>query len=254
MCSAHPTRLNEPAIEAMLGARDASQAIAQLLADHRAALAQGKVAKVQGRALHVEAPIDNELRREVEEFLNSAVRALKQGVQELTRFLGTEIGFLFQKEGAFEASLETLRQSDPQLSAYLREARSWSEQLVTRRNAMEHEGWMLPRITYRQVSGVILADDPDISGRSLSVFVKFMMDRITCFFEEVTTHCLAAKLPPGLAVTEIPASQRESDAPLRFRITATNGGTPIWTIGYHGSSFEENRLPEHINVSRERMR
>jgi len=230
----------EPAIEAMVSARDASQAIAQLLADHHANLAQGKVAKVQGRALHVEAPIDNELRREVEVFLNSATRALKQGIQELTRFLGKEIGFLFKKQHAFEAGLEALKQSDPQLSAYLRETRQWSEQLLKNRNAMEHEGWILPRMTYREASGVILAHEPEISGQSLSEFMKFMMDRIACFFEEVTTHCVAARLPPGLALTEIPPSERESDAPLRFRITPANGGMPIWTLVYHTSSFGES--------------
>jgi hypothetical protein len=230
----------EPVMEATLNARDASRAIAQLLADHRAKLAQGEVAKVQGRTLYVEAPIDNELRREVETFLNSAARALKQGMQELTRILGREIGFFFQRQQAFETGLEALKQSDAQLSAYLSEARHWSERLTKSRNAMEHEGWILPRMTYAEASGTVLTHEPEVSGQVVSEFVKFMMDRIACFFEEVSTHCLAAKLPAGLALTEIPLSQRESDAPLRFRITLTTGGMPIWNIVYHASPFEES--------------
>jgi hypothetical protein len=232
-------KLYEPVIEATLNARDASQAIARLLADHRAKLAQGKVAKVQGRTLYVEASIDNELRKEVETFLNSAARALKQGMQELTRFLGREIGFLFQKQQTFETGLEALKQSDPQLSAYLSEARHWSERLMKSRNAMEHEGWMLPKVTYTEASGVVLGHEPEISGQVASEFVRLMMDRIACFLEEVATHCLAARLPAGLALTEIPLDQRESDAPLRFRITFMAGGMPIWSIAYHASPFEE---------------
>jgi len=65
------------------------------------------------------------------------------------------------------------------------------------------------------------------------------MDRLICFVEEVTAHCLKARMPAGISVTEIPLPQREADMPQRFQVTLTNGGMPIWNITYHQSSFEE---------------
>ncbi|PYV20396.1 MAG: hypothetical protein DMG27_23150 [Acidobacteria bacterium] len=73
----------------------------------------------------------------------------------------------------------------------------------------------------------------------MSEFVKFMMDRLTCFVEEVTAHCLQARMPAGISVTEIPLSQRVSEMPERFQLTLASGGMPVWSITYHQSAFEE---------------
>lgn len=167
------------------------------------------------------------------------MRVLKQGMQGVTKCLGFNIGFLFKKQHAFETGVTELRKYDPILSAYLVETRTWSERLINSRNAIEHEGWILPKVRYFEASGLICADEPEISGQKVSDFVKFIMDRLDCFVEEVTAHCLKARMPNGITVTEMPLSQRESDMPLRFHVTLTNGGMPIWNIVYHQSSFEE---------------
>ncbi|NVM22506.1 MAG: hypothetical protein HWN68_12090 [Desulfobacterales bacterium] len=229
----------EPVVEALLNTRSASQEIAQLVADHFSKLAKGEVGQLRGHTIHIEKPIDKELRKEVEIFLNSAVRALKQGMQEVTKVLGFNIGFLFKKQNAFENGVRGLEKYDPHLAAYLRETRKWSERLINSRNDLEHYGWILPKVRYTEVSGVIRANEPEISGQKVCDFVKFIMDRLICFVEEVTVHCLKAQMPVGISMTEIPLSQRESDIPERFRATLTNGGMPIWNIAYHDSLFEE---------------
>ena len=229
----------EPVMEALLNTRSASQEIAQLVADHFSKLAKGEVGQLRGHTIYIEKPIDKELRKEVETFLNSAVRALKQGMQEVTKALGKDIGFLFNKQSPFEDGIRILEKDDRHLATYLTETRKWSKRLINSRNAIEHEGWILPNIKYTEVSGIICADEPKISGQKVSDFVKFIMDRIICFVEEVTAHCLAARMPAGITVTEIPLCQRESDMPLRFQVTLNNGGMLIWNIAYHKSSFEE---------------
>jgi hypothetical protein len=226
-------------METLLNTRSTSHVIVQLVADHFSKLTRGKVGQLRGNTIHIEETIDKELRKEIESFLNSAVRALKQGMQDLTKALQFNIGFLFQKQSTFEKELTILGKSEPLLAAYLRETRKWSERLLESRNAIEHEGWILPKVKYREVSGVIRAEEPEISGQKVSEFVEFIMDRLSCFVEEVTAHCLKARMPAGISVTEIPLSQRESDMPQRFQLTLTNGGMPIWTIAYHQSSFEE---------------
>lgn len=229
----------ERVMEALLNTRSASQEIAQLVADHFGKLAKGEVGQLRGHTIYIEKPIDKELCKEVETFLNSAVRALKQGMQEVTKVLGKDIGFLFKKQSAFEDGIRILEKDDRHLAAYLREMRKWSERLINSRNAIEHEGWILSKVRYTEISGIIRADEPEISGQKVSDFVKFIMDRLICFVEEVTAHRLAVRMPAGITVTEIPLFQRESDMPLRFQVTLTNGGMTIWNIVYHQSSFEE---------------
>ncbi len=226
-------------METMLNARITSQEIVQLVAGHFSKLTKGEVGQLRGLSIHIEKPIDKELRKEVESFLNGAVRSLKQGMQKVAKALQFNIGFLFKKQSAFENGVKILEKDDPHLAAYLRATRKWSERLINSRNAIEHEGWILPKVRYIEVSGAIRAEEPEISGQKVSDFVKFIMDRLICFVEEVTAHCLKARMPAGISVTEIPLSQRESDMPQRFQVTLTNGGMPIWNIAYHQSSFEE---------------
>jgi hypothetical protein len=226
-------------MEAMLNTRSTSKEIVRLVTDHFSKLTKGRVGQVRGLKIHIEETIDKELRKEFETFLNSAVRALKQGMQEVTKALHFNMGFLFQKQNSFEKGLTVLEESDPHMAAYLRETRKWSERLINSRNAIEHEGWMLPNMKYMEVSGVIRAEEPEISGQKVSEFVEFIMNRLSCFVEEVTAHCLQAQMPAGISVTEIPLSQRETDMPVRFQVTLINGGMPIWNIDYHQSSFEK---------------
>lgn len=195
-------------METMLNTRSTSQEIVQLVTEHFSKLAKGEVGQLRGHTIYIEKPIDKELRKEVETFLNSAVRALK-GMQEVTKALGKDIGFLFMKQYPFENGIKILEKDDPHLAAYLRVTRKWSDQLINTRNAIEHEGWILPKVRYFEVSGIIRADEPEISGQTVSDFVKFIMDRLICFVEEVTAHCLKARMPAGITVTEIPLSQRE---------------------------------------------
>lgn len=226
-------------METMLNTRSTAQEIIQLVANHFSKLTKGEVGQVRGLEIHIEKAIDKELRREVETFINSAVRAFKQGMQEMANVLHIDIGFLFKKQGTFENGLKILEKDDPHLASYLKETRTWSEQLINSRNAFEHEGWILPKVRYFEVSGIIRADEPEIAGQKVSDYVRFIMDRLICFVEEVTAHCLKTRMPVGISVTEIPLLEREEEMPQRFQVTLTNGGMPIWDITYHQSSFED---------------
>jgi hypothetical protein len=66
-----------------------------------------------------------------------------------------------------------------------------------------------------------------------------MVDRLACFIEEVTAHCLQTRMPRDITITEIPLSQRAAEAPERFQVTLAIGGMQVWAIAYHQESFEE---------------
>lgn len=223
----------------LLNARTAAQQIIQMWEDHVRKVASGEIARLNGQAIHIDESIHMELKKEVESFLNAAARVLKQGMQDLATELQANIGFLFQKQATFETGLGTLQTTDPTLAEYLRQTRTWSQPLIESRIALEHEDWMLPPITYLHTGSGIKANEPLISGQPVSEFVKFMLDRLACFVEELTAHCLQRQMPAGTTITEIPLANRLAEAPERFRVTLAHGGMSPWTIVYHRSSFEE---------------
>jgi len=220
-------------------ARTTSQQLIKLWADHKRKVASGEIARTRGIQVEIDESIDNELRQHTEAFLVSTARVLKQGMQDVAKVVQGNIGFLFQKSVPFEKEVYELEKSDPNLAKYLRDTRQWSERLIEDRNAIEHNGWLLPRVKYVETSGAVHAVEPQISGQSVSEYVNSMMDRVTCFVEDVTAHYLQGSMPAGFSITEIPLAQRVPEAPERFRLTFTNGGLPIWRIAYHESTFEE---------------
>jgi hypothetical protein len=221
-------------------ARTAAKEISELWAGHARKVAAGEVVRRQGVAIHIDENIDKELRKEVEQFLNSAARVIKQGMQGLTAQLGVDIGFMFKKQPAFERGIAALKAIDPLLADYLEKSRQgWSERIINSRNDLEHNNWSLPRVTYDASGAHIVAVEPLVAGQAVTEFVQAMLDRVCCFVEDVTAHCIQQKMAVPITITEIPLTERRSEAPERFQLTLAVGGQPRWNIFYHSSSFEE---------------
>lgn len=225
-------------VETLINARTTSQEIIQTLTEHSCKVSQGEIAHLTQHGIQINESIDNKLRKQVEDFLNSTVRVLKDGMQKLLAVLQLNIGFLYKKHGTFEKEIAALAKTQPELAAYLQETRKWSERLILIRNDL-HEGWMLPKMGYKETSGNIQTVEPKISGQPVSEFVEYMLDRLCCFVEEVSAYGLQAQMPSGISITEIPISDRKTECVERFQITFTNGGMSIWNIAYHVSKFEE---------------
>jgi hypothetical protein len=226
-------------LSALLNARSTAEEIADLWNGHASKVRSGEVAKVNGPTIRVTESIEKQLRKDTESFLNAAVRALKQGMQSLAEELGVDIGFLFKKESAFQTGNVALRAVDRALADYLQQVRSWSEPLLLARNAIEHEGWTLPRVTYSASGDVVEAKEPLVRDRPATEFIGYTLDRLICFIEEVTAHRLQQGMPTGATITEIAPAARAAEAPERFRVTVTPGGLLPWVLTYHQSSFED---------------
>lgn len=160
-------RLYQVVFETLMNTRTTSNEIIQTLTEHTRKVSQGEISRLIGHVIHIDANIDNKLRRQVEDFLNSAARVLKDGMQKVIAMLQLDIGFLYRQPGAFEKGIAALTKTQPELAAYFQEARKWSEPLILTRNNL-HEGWMLPGMTYKEVSGTIQVFEPQILG-SLSL-------------------------------------------------------------------------------------
>jgi hypothetical protein len=223
----------------LMNARTTAQEILKTVNDHMQKISARAIVRVHGQSLHIGESIDLQLGKQVEDLINGTARSLKHGMQTLTKGLGTDIGFLFQKADTFANGLAAMEKFDPFLAEYVKQTRPWSERLMDCRNAIEHKGWKLPQIRYANSGGTVQADEPEVLGQRLTEFVKYILDRVICFVEDVTMHSLQAHMPPGISVTEICLSKRESEIPLRFQVTLASGGMPTWHIRYHQSAFED---------------
>lgn len=219
--------------------RDLAREIYELITDHRSKIEQGVGVRINGRTVHVDDPIDKELRRKVESFLNSSNRVMLTGMKEVAKSLNLDIGFFFKKESTFLNGVAALDRSDPGLAAYCRKARDWSDMLNSARNEMEHNFWSIPRVKYRIEQGRVVVIEPGIMAREISDFTKFVTDRMLCFVEEICVHGLQRRMPESISITEIPLAQRPIERPERFRLCTAGGGMPLWNILYHDTPFDE---------------
>lgn len=231
-------RLHEVMTSHLFNARDAAQTIQATWEAHREKVARGESVRIEGRRIHITESIDRALSKDVDSYLNASVRALKEGAQRLTKHLNLDIGFLFMKQTAFEARVTALKSSDPELAAYLRQVRHWSEPLVQSRIALEHGSWTLPKVMYTPNGPGVDAGEPTIAGQPMTDFVRRTFDRVTCFAEEITAHSVQRNLPVNMTLTEIPVSKRTSEAPTRFLVTSTLGGLPPWRLTFRSDTFE----------------
>jgi hypothetical protein len=224
----------------LLNTRSSAKTIKTMIDGHTQNVATGRIARLEGPTIRIDEDVDKELRKEVENFLNLSVRVLKHGMQQVANTLQLNLGFLFKKREAFEKGHASLSALDNPLGSYILASRKWTERLIEQRNAVEHDGWMLPRFNYsRTPKGGVEATQPQISGQRVQDFVEIMLDRLCCFVEEVSAHALQSKMTAGISMTEIPRDHRLVEMPERFRLALRHGGTPIWIIGYHSQTFDE---------------
>jgi len=232
-------RVLDQTYSALMAARTAAKEISKMWGAHSRKVKSGEIARLERGNIHVDEDLSRDLRRHVESFVYSAARAFKEGMKAFGREMGKDISFMFQKQAAYLRSLQVLQATDPELADYLRETRtSWSQRLIQTRNAIDHEGWALARIEYKARNGRVEAIQPLIDGQPTVEFVEFMLDRLSCFVEDFTAHCLQCRMPQGVTITEIPLAERPAECPERFRLTLRQGGLPEWRILYRISTFD----------------
>jgi hypothetical protein len=221
--------------------RETAQSINKLYSSHSAAIALGKVARIANGDIYVDENIDLELKKQVESFIGTASRIVKERMKGLLKILDTNIGFLFQKEAAFDNGVARLSQSDPALADYLVQTRTkWCERLMTIRNdLLEHGTWSLERVRYEQTDTGVRAIEPLVDGQPVTQFVTHVLDRVCRFVEELCAHALQARMLHDVSLTEIPLNERKTENAARFRVALVGGGTPLWTITYGDAKVEE---------------
>jgi hypothetical protein len=232
--------LYELTLSAMNSTREAAKEIVSLWDSHKSKIGSGQGVRRGDRTLHIDEHVDKDLRKLTETLLNSSVRGLKHGLQQLALELKHNLGFWFEKQSRFERGVSELRITDSDLANYMERCRAeWLQTLVMRRNAVEHEGWSLPRVLYRDTGSTVEVEAPLIDGQAVDQYVTLMTDRMCCAIEDVLMHLLNKQLPGLMCLSETPLQQRDPQNPTRFFLTLRTGGALPWRIQYSTSKFED---------------
>jgi hypothetical protein len=182
---------------------------------HVQRIRNGEIIRYQN-GIHVDQTIDEPLVHNLETLVRSAADAAKL-FQKLTLVFGTEIGFMFQKDPAFEAGVVGMEATDPMLADYLREVRKWLQPLTLARNNLEHEAVVSSRIQYiRQAGDRFDVKEPQVFGLPLTSFIPAILNRLDRFIEEVMVRSMQATIAKPLTIAEIPIGSRDPVKPERF--------------------------------------
>ena len=129
------------------------------------------------------------------------------------------------------------------LEGYLRDARSaWAETFRAQRVAFEHEGWTLPKVRYSvNADRTIELHEPVITSLPVSRFAPLSVARLLAFVETLIVYAMktaiCATFGSFATIVEIPADQRDSTNPMRFRYLPPNSTYPEWTRRYRDDDF-----------------
>jgi len=132
--------------------------------------------------------------------------AYKDRMQSAARIMGYDIGFLFQKDAAFEAGCESFLKANPKVRPALVEVMkhnraTWQTDLGRFRNEyLEHQ-----KMTQEEVAGFYSL------ARAEELF-----EVVWITIEEILALLMEADLPAGACLREIPESERSPSIPLRF--------------------------------------
>jgi hypothetical protein len=231
----------EAVITGVESARSAAADAIKLYKDHERKIASGEICKIEHGVTYIDETIDRDLRKLTDEVISTASRVMKDRMQAVLRVLKTDIGFLYQKQNAFNNGVAKLKLHNPALADYIEMTRAkWSERLKICRTGLEHSTWVLPKVRHETQGNTIKTLEPMVDGQPVTEFVAHISDRLNCFVEDVIVHALQTQMPEGISISEIPVVERPREIVERFRSALVGGGMPIWKILYRDSKFEDH--------------
>lgn len=228
----------QPVLDSLEILRTAARNIRKLIDEHCRKVEAGEIVSFQPNAIAISESIETLLRDMVSTFLNAGTRALK-GMQPLLERFQISIGCLFMKEANFQKGLDDLRaKGHIPVADYLSSVRTaWSEPLITRRNALEHEGWRPSPVKYRVDGGRVVMIEPDIDGLPTSEYADKMTKRTINFVEDILAYAFSTMLPTPVIMVEEPVTERDSTRPTRFQLNLIGGDKTPWTLQFDDQGF-----------------
>ena len=117
---------------------------------------------------------------------------------------------LFTKEENFNKEIEAVRSAQKLLLAdFLTKVRNtWPESFIHRRDSIEHEEWLLPKVRFLSVlSNSIGAVEPTIDGIVGSSYAKQMTNRLISTIENIIVYTTQTVIKTPMIV-KIPNNEK----------------------------------------------
>jgi hypothetical protein len=229
----------EPILNALMACRQAKINVIQLTNDHKQKVLQNKIVRFHPGHYEVLETIDAPVKENLTSFITNGVMAVK-GIQNVLSLFNLDIGCLFQKQDKFYDGVNDLYASGRHfLASYLKQVRNfWCEKFITRRNELEHKGWIIPEFTYKKLAlDKIEPIEPVIDELSVTDYSIIMLNRIYGFIENILCHGIRQKIDQHEALVEIPAAERNPAVPIRFKIVPKSEAVMEWDIRYSEDDF-----------------
>ena len=230
----------DPVLRDLDSARNIARNIPALITAHRVSVETGRIIRFQRNAFEISESIGEPLRSDFGHFLTVCARAAKD-TQNVVKYFGPDIGFLFASERKFSAGVTKLESyGHKALTQFLRMTRkTWSEELRERRRVLEHTGWRLPDINYKKVGdSKISMIEPELDGTPVSRYVLETFNRLASFVENMVVYSFQCALKTmGVGIAEIPVGERPTDYPKRFMLWHPIMNKSEWVLSYSEDNF-----------------
>lgn len=152
------------------------------------------------------------LNKNYQDFYRHLWAAYKDKMQTVTRLLGYNLGFLFQKQEAFREGSKTFLRQHPEIhedfvKMLLDERQSWQKVLSTIRNDhLEHQK----------------GNSSDVDNFFKLPFIELMFQNCWQAIEEILVLLLKTRLPDKIHLSEIPEDDRDKECPKRYCFVVSN--------------------------------
>jgi len=80
--------------------------------------------------------------------------------------------------------------------------------LVDLGNAIEHNGWNMQGMQYRQHKGALQVGEANVGDVAFTVYVEYALNGAIRFFEDMAVYALRTRLEAPRAIIELPDVQR----------------------------------------------
>lgn len=229
----------EPFVASLAAVRDAARKIVTSVQAHNEKMKSGAIVSHQRNAVTISESIDSELTDELGKIYERGYAAT-QRLQAITRMLGLEIGFLFQKESNFLAGIEAARAAGrPELAAYLQAIRTtWLQAFMAARVAFTHSGTSSLSCEYKGAPGVAVEVVlPTIEGVPIDSYARVTASRLIRACEDLLAYAVASSIEKPVVLAEIPREARDPSIARRFVTGLEGQGVPGWILQYEAEDL-----------------
>lgn len=230
----------QPIYNNLSAARTAAKALSSEVSTHIVKTERGENILESHNSFQVTETVHDTIRDNFHKVLVQLVIATK-AAQRIPALFGLDIGFLFQKDSGFDSGITRLRKDGHILLAdYLIEVRRlWSQDLLARRAAHEHEGWNLANGTYsRTTRGNVTFLVPIVDGLPAPMYAARMANNVISFIENLAVYTFQTALyHTQFPWTFIEEPGRNAGIASRFVMTIRQPNTIDWKLKYVVSDF-----------------